>query len=76
MAALHSDFPNIVGVKDATGRIERVSEQRMACGRGFVQLSGEDATALGFNAHGGVGAISVTANVAPAPCAPSSSKPH
>ena len=69
MAALHRDFPNIVGVKDATGRIERVSEQRMACGRGFVQLSGEDATALGFNAHGGVGAISVTANVAPALCA-------
>ena len=41
----------------------------MACGRDFVQLSGEDATALGFNAHGGVGAISVTANVAPALCA-------
>jgi len=69
MASLHKDFPNIVGVKDATGRIERVSEQRLACGREFVQLSGEDATALGFNAHGGVGAISVTANVAPALCA-------
>ena len=69
MAALHKDFRNIVGVKDATGRIERVSEQRMACGRDFVQLSGEDATALGFNAHGGLGAISVTANVAPALCA-------
>ncbi len=69
MAALHKDFPNIVGVKDATGKIERVSEQRMACGRDFLQLSGEDATALAFNAHGGVGAISVTANVAPALCA-------
>lgn len=69
MAALRRDFPNIVGVKDATGRIERASEQRMACGKDFVQLSGEDATALGFNAHGGVGAISVTANVAPALCA-------
>ncbi|HET7412180.1 MAG TPA: 4-hydroxy-tetrahydrodipicolinate synthase [Pararhizobium sp.] len=69
MAALHKDFPTIVGVKDATGKIERASEQRMACGKGFVQLSGEDATALGFNAHGGRGAISVTANVAPALCA-------
>jgi len=68
MAALARDFPTIVGVKDATGKIERVSEQRMACGKDFIQLSGEDATALGFNAHGGVGAISVTANVAPALC--------
>lgn len=69
MAALHRDFPNIVGVKDSTGKIERVSEQRLACGKTFVQVSGEDATALAFNAHGGVGAISVTANVAPALCA-------
>jgi len=68
MAALARDFPTIVGVKDATGKIERVSEQRMACGKDFIQLSGEDATALGFNAHGGIGAISVTANVAPALC--------
>ena len=60
---------NIVGVKDATGKIERVSEQRITCGADFVQLSGEDATALGFNAHGGVGCISVTANVAPRLCA-------
>ena len=62
-------LPRIIGVKDATGRIERVSQQRMSCGAGFIQLSGEDATALGFNAHGGVGCISVTANVAPRLCA-------
>jgi 4-hydroxy-tetrahydrodipicolinate synthase len=62
-------LPRIVGVKDATGKIERVSQQRITCGRDFVQLSGEDATALGFNAHGGVGCISVTANVAPRLCA-------
>jgi 4-hydroxy-tetrahydrodipicolinate synthase len=62
-------LPRIVGVKDATGKIERVSQQRAACGTDFVQLSGEDATALGFNAHGGVGCISVTANVAPRLCA-------
>jgi 4-hydroxy-tetrahydrodipicolinate synthase len=62
-------LPRIVGVKDATGKIERVSMQRMTCGSDFVQLSGEDATALGFNAHGGVGCISVTANVAPRLCA-------
>ena len=62
-------LPRIVGVKDATGKIERVSQQRQTCGRDFVQLSGEDATALGFNAHGGVGCISVTANVAPRLCA-------
>ena len=69
MGQLAGDFSNIVGVKDATGKIERVSEQRITCGRDFVQLSGEDASALGFNAHGGVGAISVTANVAPRLCA-------
>jgi 4-hydroxy-tetrahydrodipicolinate synthase len=62
-------LPRIVGVKDATGKIERVSMQRAACGKDFIQLSGEDATALGFNAHGGVGCISVTANVAPKLCA-------
>lgn len=69
MGALAKAHPTIVGVKDATGRIERVSEQRIACGKAFVQLSGEDATALGFNAHGGTGCISVTANVAPRLCA-------
>ena len=62
-------LPRIIGVKDATGKIERVSMQRASCGADFVQLSGEDATALGFNAHGGVGCISVTANVAPKLCA-------
>ena len=62
-------LPRIIGVKDATGKIERVSMQRISCGRDFIQLSGEDATALGFNAHGGVGCISVTANVAPRLCA-------
>ncbi|WP_322890281.1 MULTISPECIES: 4-hydroxy-tetrahydrodipicolinate synthase [unclassified Yoonia] len=61
--------PMIVGVKDATGDLARVPKQRLRCGTDFVQLSGEDATALGFNAHGGVGCISVTANVAPALCA-------
>jgi 4-hydroxy-tetrahydrodipicolinate synthase len=68
MASLFK-LPNIVGVKDATGNIARVSEQRAAMGDEFIQLSGEDATALGFNAHGGVGCISVTSNVAPALCA-------
>ncbi|UWQ25291.1 4-hydroxy-tetrahydrodipicolinate synthase [Leisingera aquaemixtae] len=62
-------LPRIVGVKDATGDLARVSQQRASCGADFIQLSGEDATALGFNAHGGVGCISVTANVAPKLCA-------
>ena len=62
-------LPMIVGVKDATGDLARVPKQRITCGKEFIQLSGEDATALGFNAHGGVGCISVTANVAPALCA-------
>ncbi len=69
MGRLVRDFSNIRGVKDATGRVERVSEQRMCCGKEFIQLSGEDASALGFNAQGGVGCISVTANVAPRLCA-------
>ena len=55
----------IVGVKDATADLARVSMQRITCGKDFVQLSGEDPTAHGFNAQGGVGCISVTANVAP-----------
>ena len=59
----------VVGVKDATGDVTRVSKQRQTCGDGFIQLSGEDASALGFNAHGGIGCISVTANVAPKLCA-------
>ena len=59
---------NIVGVKDATANMARVSQQRAAMGSDFIQLSGEDATALGFMAHGGTGCISVTANIAPALC--------
>ena len=62
-------LPRIVGVKDATGDITCVSKQRETCGKDFMQLSGEDASALGFNAHGGIGCISVTANVAPRLCA-------
>jgi 4-hydroxy-tetrahydrodipicolinate synthase len=61
-------LPNIVGVKDATGNLGRVTAQRLACGPDFCQLSGNDETALGFNAMGGVGCISVTANVAPKLC--------
>lgn len=64
-----AELPRIIGVKDATGKLERVSLQRMACGPDFIQLSGEDATAPGFNAQGGSGCISVTANVAPRLCA-------
>ena len=64
-----AELPRIVGVKDATGDVVRVSEQRASCGKDFVQLSGEDASALGFNAHGGQGCISVSANVAPGLCA-------
>ncbi|MEM9241447.1 MAG: 4-hydroxy-tetrahydrodipicolinate synthase [Pseudomonadota bacterium] len=58
-------LPRIAGVKDATGDLARVSLQRITCGKDFIQISGEDATAHGFNAQGGVGCISVTANVAP-----------
>jgi 4-hydroxy-tetrahydrodipicolinate synthase len=61
-------LPNIVGVKDASGNLARVSAQRQACGEQFVQLSGNDDMALGFNAMGGVGCVSVTANVAPKLC--------
>ena len=61
--------PKIVAIKDATGNLGRVSAQRLACGEDFCQLSGNDDMALGFNAMGGVGCISVTANVAPKLCA-------
>ena len=60
--------PRIVAIKDATGNLARVSAQRLECGETFVQLSGNDDMALGFNAMGGVGCISVTANVAPRLC--------
>lgn len=59
---------NVIGVKDATANVSRVTLQRLACGKDFIQLSGEDGTALGFNVHGGVGCISVTSNVAPRLC--------
>ena len=66
---LSKDCANIVGTKDASADLTRPSRQRLASGTDFIQLSGEDGTALGFNAHGGVGCISVTANVAPRLCA-------
>ncbi|GAA6188260.1 4-hydroxy-tetrahydrodipicolinate synthase [Litorivita sp. NS0012-18] len=62
-------LPRIIAVKDATGDLARVCMQRMTCGADFIQLSGEDPTAHGFNAQGGTGCISVTANVAPRLCA-------
>ncbi len=64
-----AQLKNIAGVKDATANLARVSQQRLACGPDFIQLSGEDATALGFMAHGGHGCISVASNVAPRLCA-------
>ena len=67
--AILARLDNIVGVKDATGLMDRVSQQRAGCGVDFIQLSAEDASALGAAAHGAVGCISVTANVAPRLCA-------
>lgn len=69
LARIFSDCRNVTGVKDATGNILRPSLERMACGKKFNLLSGEDGTALGYMAHGGHGCISVTANVAPRLCA-------
>lgn len=63
------ELKNVVGVKDATANLARVSQQRAVMGPEFIQLSGEDATALGFMAHGGSGCISVASNVAPRLCA-------
>ena len=60
-----SQLDNVIGVKDATAAVGRATEQRLACGKDFCQLSGEDITQLGFLAQGGVGCISVTANIAP-----------
>ena len=62
------ELKNIIGVKDATGDLNRVDQQRKKMGPDFIQLSGEDGTALDFNLRGGVGCISVTANVAPRLC--------
>lgn len=64
-----AEIPNIAGVKDATGDLTRPVTLRHKVGKGFIQLSGEDMTAVGFNASGGVGCISVTANIAPKACA-------
>jgi len=69
LARLFEDCPNVRGVKDATGDIMRPSLERMACGKDFNLLSGDDGTALGYMAHGGHGCISVTANIAPRLCA-------
>jgi 4-hydroxy-tetrahydrodipicolinate synthase len=63
------ELKNIVGVKDATGNVARVSQQRQVMGADFIQLSGEDMTALAYNAAGGHGCISVVSNVAPRACA-------
>jgi 4-hydroxy-tetrahydrodipicolinate synthase len=63
-----SRHPKIIAIKDATGNLGRVTAQRLGCGKDFVQLSGNDDMALGFNAMGGSGCISVTANVAPRLC--------
>lgn len=63
-----SKIANIIGVKDATANLARPSRERHACGKGWRLISGEDATALGYMAHGGHGCISVTANVAPRLC--------
>lgn len=64
-----AEIPTIIGVKDASGNVARVTAQRLACGTDFCQLSGNDDMALGFMAMGGAGCISVTANVAPRLCA-------
>ena len=69
IARLHDAHANIIGVKDATGSMERTTMQRNKLGKEFILLSGDDSTALGFNAHGGHGCISVTSNVAPRLCA-------
>ena len=68
IARLHEAHANIIGVKDATGNMERASLQRSKLGKDFILLSGDDSSALGFNAHGGHGCISVTANIAPRLC--------
>jgi 4-hydroxy-tetrahydrodipicolinate synthase len=64
-----SRLPTVIGVKDASGNLARVTAHRLGCGTEFCQLSGNDDMALGFNAMGGVGCVSVTANIAPKLCA-------
>ena len=68
-AARLAELERVIAIKDATGEMDRVTELATAAGPDFIQLSGDDPSALGFNAHGGVGAISVTSNVAPDLCA-------
>ena len=68
MARCFNELDGIIGVKDATGNVARVPMQREHVGANFLQLSGEDQTAMGFNVHGGRGCISVTANIAPKLC--------
>ena len=62
------ELKNIVGVKDATGDLDRVNQQKIKMGKDFIQLTGNDDNALEFNRRGGIGAISVTANIAPKLC--------
>tara|TARA_R110002020_G_scaffold387975_1_gene598681 strand:+ start:1413 stop:2252 length:840 start_codon:yes stop_codon:yes gene_type:complete len=69
IARLRDAHANIIGVKDATGNMERANMERSKLGKDFILLSGDDSSALGFNAHGGHGCISVTANIAPRLCA-------
>jgi len=69
LVARLSQLPNVVGIKDASADLSRVARHTALCKAGFIQISGEDPSAVGFNAQGGVGCISVTANVAPAQCA-------
>jgi 4-hydroxy-tetrahydrodipicolinate synthase len=64
-----AQLSNVIGIKDASSDLSRVARHKALCGDGFIQLSGEDGSAVGFNAHGGVGCISVTANAAPKLCA-------
>ncbi|MDP3739062.1 MAG: 4-hydroxy-tetrahydrodipicolinate synthase [Hyphomonadaceae bacterium] len=64
-----SRLPNVIGIKDASADLSRIARHTALCGKDFIQISGEDPTAVGFNAQGGVGCISVTANVAPQQCA-------
>lgn len=64
-----SQLPNVIGLKDASADLSRVARHSALCRKGFIQISGEDPSAVAFNAQGGVGCISVTANVAPEQCA-------
>lgn len=69
LVARLSQLPNVIGIKDASADLSRVARHTALCRKGFIQISGEDPTAVGYNALGGVGCISVTANVAPKACA-------